>query len=98
MKHIIMWRLKKEYSEKEKEEIKANAKNALEGLFEKIPGLLRIELKTDFLDSSSADMMLITEFSDREAYMNYRIHPDHVAAADGFVRPFAEERLCCDYE
>lgn len=98
MKHIIMWKLKGDFSEKEKTEIKANAKNALEGLFGKIPGLLKIELKTEFMDTSSADMMLVTEFSDAEAYMNYRTHPDHVAAANGFVRPYTEERLCCDYE
>lgn len=98
MKHVIFWTLKNEYSEEEKKEIKANAKNALEGLAGKIPGLLIISLKTEMLETSTAHMMLYTEFTDNAAYLNYKTHPLHVAAADKYVRPFIDLRLCCDYE
>ena len=98
MKHVIFWTFKKEYSEKEKNEIKANAKNALEGLAGKIPGLLIISVKTEMMETSTADMMLYTEFTDKEAYLAYKTHPLPVRAADEFIRPFIDLRLCCDYE
>lgn len=98
MKHVILWKLKDSLSEKEKEGVKANAEKALEGLYGKIPGLLKIEVKTEMLETSTADMMLYTEFTDNEAYLGYKSHPAHTAAADEFVRPFICERLCCDYE
>ena len=98
MKHIILWALKKEYSAEEKEKIKANAKNALEGLAGEIPGLLNISVRTEMLETSTADMMLYTEFFDNAAYQNYKTHPKHVAAADKFVRPYVDLRLCCDYD
>lgn len=98
MKHVIFWTLKKEYSEEEKKEIKANAKNALENLTGQIPGLKAVSVLTEMLPTSTADMMLYTEFTDNEAYLNYKTHPLHVAAADKYVRPFIDLRLCCDYD
>ena len=98
MKHIILWTLKKEYPEEEKKKILANAENALEALQGKIPGLCEIKVITKMLPTSTADMMLYTEFSDNEAYLSYKTHPLHVAAADEFVRPYVDARLCCDYE
>lgn len=98
MKHIIAWKLSPTLSPKEKATVKANAKSALEGLCGNIPGLLSIELVTDMLDTSTGDMLLISEFADKKAYAEYKTHPLHVAAADEFVRPYTVERLCCDYE
>ena len=98
MKHIILWTLKKEYSDEEKRKILANAKNALEGLRGKIPGLIEIKVITEMLPTSTADMMLYTEFDCNESYIGYKTHPLHVAAADEFVRPYIDVRLCCDCE
>ncbi|MBR4581691.1 MAG: Dabb family protein, partial [Lachnospiraceae bacterium] len=28
----------------------------------------------------------------------YAVHPDHVAVADGKVRPYTKSRVCMDYE
>ena len=97
MKHVIIWKLK-DFPEEEKKEISANAENALEALAGKIPGLLKIEVETDMLPTSTADMMLYCEFTDNDSYLNYKKHPLHVAAADEFVRPYIAERFCCDYE
>lgn len=98
MKHVIIWKLKDEYSEAEKKTIKTNAENALEALAGKIPGLLKIEVECEMLPTSTGDMMLYCEFTDSNAYAAYKTHPLHVAAADEFVRPFVSVRLCCDYE
>ena len=98
VKHIILWKLKDGISDAEKSEIKKNAKNALEGLNEKIDGLLEIHLRTEALPSSNADMMLISCFDNAESLAGYQKHPLHLAAANNFVRPFTGQRLCLDFE
>ena len=98
VKHIILWKLKESLSESEKAEAKKNAKAALEALEGKIPGLLSVSVAINGLSSSNADMMLDTSFESEEALKGYQIHPEHVAVANGYVRPFTEVRLCLDYE
>lgn len=96
VKHIILWRLKEEYSSAEKEEIKQKIKAALEGLTGHIPGLLEIKVYTAGLPSSNADLMLDSSFVDADALKIYATHPLHVAAADTYVRPFTAVRSCFD--
>lgn len=98
VKHIILWQLKEEYSESEKNDIKKGIKDGLEGLKGKIPGLLDIKVVTDGLDSSNADLMLDSSFEDETALKGYAVHPEHVAVANGKVRPYTAKRVCLDYE
>ena len=95
VKHIILWKLKEEHNNSD---VKQGIKNGLEGLLGKIPGLVEISVQTDSLESSNADVMLYSVFEDEAAYKGYVVHPDHVAAADGKVRPFTKTRLCLDFE
>ena len=98
VKHIILWQLKEEYSESEKNDIKKGIKDGLEGLKGKIPGLLDIKVVTDGLNSSNADLMLDSSFEDETALKGYAVHPEHVAVANGKVRPYTANRVCLDYE
>lgn len=98
VKHIILWQLKDELSAEEKNTVKAEMKESLEGLAGKIPGLLEIKVQTEALSSSNAEVMLDTTFADEEALKGYAVHPEHVAVADGKVRPFTKTRLCLDFE
>ena len=98
VKHIILWRLKESLTNEEKAEAKKNAKENLEALMGNIDGLLSITVNIDPLESSNCDMMLDSSFEDEAALAGYQKHPMHVAAANNFVRPFAEVRLCMDYE
>lgn len=98
VKHIILWTLKDELSAEEKEQIKINIKEGLEGLKGKIPGLLEIKVQTSKLASSNADLMLDSTFADEESLKGYSVHPEHVAVADGRVRPYTASRICLDYE
>ena len=98
VKHIILWQLKDELSADEKKVIKAEMKEALEGLVGKIPGLLEVKVQTEGLASSNAEVMLDTSFTDEAALKVYATHPEHVAVADGKVRPFTKTRLCLDFE
>lgn len=97
VKHIILWTLK-EMSDEEKAKVKAEAKAALEGLSGKIEGMTKIEVITEGLPSSNADMMLDSEFVSVEALEAYQGHPLHKAAAETYVRPFYLTRSCLDYE
>lgn len=98
VKHVILWTLKNEYTEEQLAEIKAGIKEGLEGLAGKIPGLTKIHVVTEGLPSSNVDVMLDSTFESAEALKNYATHPEHVAVADGKVRPFTASRSCMDYE
>ena len=99
VKHMIIWTLKEELSAEEKSTVKAGIKEGLEGLAGKIPGLLDVKVYTEGLASSkNAEVMLDTTFTDEEALKAYAVHPEHVAVADGKVRPYTKYRSCLDFE
>ena len=99
VKHVILWQLKDELTAEEKVTVKAEMKEALEGLVGKIPGLLDVKVYTEGLESSkNAEIMLDTTFTDEAALKTYAVHPEHVAVADGKVRPFTKYRACLDFE
>ena len=99
VKHIILWTLKPELNKSEKENIKKEIKEGLEGLKGKIPGLIDIKVNiSGRLDSSNADLMLDSTFKTEESLKKYSKHPDHVAVADSKVRPFTSARTCLDFE
>ncbi len=98
VKHIILWTLKDELSSEEKEQVKLGIKEGLEGLAGKIPGMIDIKVNIDGLASSNADLMLDSTFESEEALKGYAVHPEHVAVADGKVRPYTKIRSCLDFE
>ena len=98
VKHVIIWTLKDNFTEDEKKEIKTNIKNGLEGLAGKIPGLTDIKVYIDPLASSNTDLMLDSTFESEDALKGYAVHPEHVAVADGMVRPYTAVRSCIDFE
>lgn len=98
VRHVIVWTLKDEYSDSEKEQIKAGIKEGLEGLSGKIPGLVEIKVNTDKLASSSGDVMLDSLFENEEALKNYSSNPLHVEVANTKVRPYVKIRSSFDYE
>ena len=97
VKHVILWTLKDSLSAEEKETVKQGIKEGLEGLSGKIPGLLEIKVYTNGLKSSNADVMLDSSFEDEASLQGYAVHPEHVAVADGKVRPYTASRTCLDY-
>lgn len=98
VKHIILWTLKSEYSNEEKEAIKAEIKKGLEGLAGVIEGLKEIHVYTNRLESSNADLMLDSTFTSAEALKGYSVHPAHVEVANSKVRPYTAVRSCLDFE
>ena len=97
IKHIILWKLREDIPADERPSCCAEAKKRLESLNGKIDGLIKLEVKTEGLSSSSADMMLDSEFETEDALKGYQTNPLHVEAA-GYVRSIVSQRLCLDFE
>ena len=95
VKHMIIWRLKDGI---DKDARAKEIKVALEGLYGKIDGLLKMEIIIDKISSSSGDIMMDSEFTDNNALIAYQSNPLHQAVANGLVRPSVDVRLSFDYE
>ena len=91
IRHIVMWRLKDTPNKA------ANAvriKQLLESLRGRIPGLLKIEVGIDFsAGDASADLALLSEFSDRAALDLYQRHPLHAQMKPEIGSMTAERRV-----
>ncbi|GAV20492.1 stress responsive A/B Barrel Domain protein [Mariprofundus micogutta] len=91
VKHIVMWKLRDKADA-------AEIKTRLEALAGKIPGLIRIEVGIDFLETEqSADVVLYSELADKAALEIYQAHPEHVAVIP-LVKGAAIARTVVDYE
>lgn len=98
VRHVILWKLKETLSEDEKRTIVENMKEHLEALVGVVPGLISLDINIEPLASSNADVMLDSLLEDEAALKEYQTHPEHVKAADTYVRPYTEVRMCIDYE
>lgn len=98
IRHIILWKLRDELTAQEKQSAAEAAKKELESLAGKIDGLLKINVHINGLESSNADMMLESELADEAALQAYQVHPAHVHAADTYVRPYTQVRMCMDFK
>ena len=96
-KHIILWQLADTLTPEERTAVLAGIKEGLEGLAGQIPGLLSIQVYTEGLPTSNADLMLDSAFEDEAALAGYAVHPAHVEVANTRVRPYTKTRLCLDF-
>lgn len=96
--HVILWKLKESISKEEKKSIADDIKLHLEALVGVVPGLKSLEIVINEMSSSNADVMLNSVFESVEDLKGYQKHPAHVEAANGYVRPYTELRLCMDYQ
>ena len=99
VKHIILWTLNPELTEEQKQQVKADIKAGLEGLVDKVPGLIDAKVNIQGrLASSNADIMLDSTLESEEALKTYAQHPEHLAVANDKVRPYTVQRTCLDFE
>lgn len=94
VKHIILWNFQEGKGSKEDKLI---IKNGLEALKDKISGIIDIEVITEPVAGSNADIMLNSTFESAEALANYQIHEEHVKVGV-IVRSVTCNRMCMDYE
>ena len=99
VKHIILWTLRQDLTDVEKQEVKRGIKQGLEGLVGKVPGLLSATVNIDGrLDTSNADVMLDCTLESADALRAYAVHPAHLEVANTRVRPYTQQRTCLDFE
>ena len=98
IRHVILWTLKEELTAEEKAEIKKGIKENVEGLKEKLPGIVEMQVHINGLPSSNVDILLDSVFTDIDAMNNYMIDPVHVKVAETYVRPYIGTRSCIDLE
>ncbi|GJQ59359.1 MAG: Dabb family protein [Candidatus Scalindua sp. AMX11] len=98
IKHIVMWRLHQQAENNDKGENAKIAKEKLESLNGKVPGLSRLEVGYDYSQTdASADLVLYSEFESQEALTCYQNHPEHKLLLP-FMSAICSERRVVDYE
>lgn len=98
IKHIVMWRLKEFAAGASREENAAKLKQSLEALDGVIDEIAAIEVGINFNGSPAAfDVVLYSEFENREGLEAYQKHPEHLKIVD-FVGEIRTDRAVVDYE
>ena len=78
IKHIVMWDVLGR-SDQEKEGNIERVRMAFEGLRDKIPGMVHLEVGTDTSQADHAcDVVLYTEFDMQRSLDGYAAHPEHL--------------------
>jgi hypothetical protein len=96
-KHVVMWKLKSVPQGREKSELLVELRDALNSLNGKIPGVIKIEAGINTLEGEfSYDLLLVGTYSDKEAFENYKTHPEHEAILPLF-KGLELERAVVDY-
>lgn len=97
-KHIVMWRFIDGANGKSKREHARWAKESLEALVGVVPEILSLEVGVNVCMAGTAyDAVLVSAFESAEAMERYKVHPAHVAVAEGF-KGITEGRAEADYE
>jgi hypothetical protein len=98
IKHIVCWKLINRTEPLDQNPDALAIREALHGLRGRIPGLIHIEVGFDYSNKETAgDIVLYSEFTDREALAAYQTHPLHVEVGKT-VRPRTRDRRMIDYE
>ena len=98
IKHVVVWKLKAAAGGQDKWTNALALKQKLEALRGRISGMQRLEVGIDFSRTeSSGDVMLYSEFIDRQALEAYQVHPEH-EAVKAYVAGIRKERWVVDYE
>lgn len=96
IKHIVPWNWADNIADVDKEKKARLIKTELENLINLIPGIISIKVYTKPLQSSNFDLLLDCQFESEEALKAYQVHPEHLRAANTYVRPVVKERKCID--
>jgi heme-degrading monooxygenase HmoA len=98
IKHIVMWKLKDEAEGNDRLANAREMKRRLDECAHIVPGILAFEvtLAQPGLEATY-DVVLYSEFENREALEAYATHPTHKALVP-FIGAVREARQCMDYE
>jgi len=98
IKHIVFWNLNESVYGNNKQANAQILKDKLLAMQGKVIGLLKIEVGFDFSnEKDSCDVVLYSEFENKEALRQYQIHPDHEEIKK-WISEVRYERRVVDYE
>ena len=97
VKHIVMFKLKKELADVDKAQLMRRFKQAIEALPPQIPFIRHIEVGLNINTNEQWDIVLYSEFDSLADVQTYACHPAHVAAA-ALLADTKDGRACVDYE
>jgi quinol monooxygenase YgiN len=98
IKHIVMWKLKDAAEGRDRPGNAAEMKRVLEALKGIVPGILELEVGTQFEANEAAyDVVLYSVFKDKAGLEVYMKHPEHLKVVE-FVRKVVSDRKVVDYE
>lgn len=97
VKHIVLFTLKDDLFQEDKQDIMNRFKTAIENLPAKIPFIRKMEVGININPSESWDIALYSEFDSFDDVKAYAVHPAHVAAGK-IIADAKESRACVDYE
>lgn len=98
VRHVVMWQLRDELTAEEKEKVKREIRDGLEGLVGIVPGVVKAQVLTEVLGTSNADLMLDCLAEGETELKEYGQHPLHRAVIEEKILPFVRSRICMDYE
>lgn len=98
LKHIVFWRLNESAYGNDKKTNAQILKDKLLAMQGKVDGLLRMEVGFDFSnEKDSCNVVLYSEFENKEALHEYQIHSDHEEIKT-WLSEVRYERRVVDYE
>ena len=97
VKHIVLFKLKEELSQAEKQAVMNRFKAAIEALPARIPFIRHIFVGFNMNPDEQWDMCLDSAFDTLEDVRAYSTHPDHLAAS-ALLKDYKQDRACTDYE
>jgi len=98
IKHIVMWKLKDFAEGADRAANAVKMKEKLDACAKLSAGTLRFEVALAQAGlEATYDVVLYSEFTDREALAEYVAHPTHQAIIP-FIGAVRDERQCMDYE
>lgn len=96
-KHIVMWKLNEDTSDQSKKDSAELIKSALEQLPSLISEIVSYEIGINLQDGERTfDIVLISEFKNRNDFEIYRTHPEHIKAVE-IIRELSQKTHFVDF-
>lgn len=95
--HIVMMRIKAQFSKSEKQIHLSKLEQLLEQLTLTVAEIESLEVGINISNKASAyDLVLTTKFADEDALDRYRVHPDHKTVLD-YMADAVDDVAVVDY-
>ena len=95
LKHILLWKFKEEYKNKDFDNKVGILNNMFKNMVGKIDGLIKAEVGKD-ISGGNFDIVLYSEFTDKNALDKYKIHPLHIEVKE-LAKEWVTGKTIIDY-